>query len=64
MVVESESTLHLEEFSILPVPFKRDAKYLAILKSLGMQDFLNEFNAALKKGQETGVFDKIINSYY
>ncbi len=63
-VVATDSKLRMDDFAILPVPFKRDAKYLGIPKSLGMQEFLETFNATLKKGQETGIIDEIVDSYY
>ena len=63
-VLDTQDKFQMDEFSILPVPFKRDTKHLGILKSLGKQNFLTKFNAALKKGQEAGVFDKMIESYY
>lgn len=63
-VIATQEKFQMDEFSILPVPFKRDTKHLGILKSLGMQNFLTQFNASLKKGQDAGVFDKMIESYY
>jgi ABC-type amino acid transport substrate-binding protein len=63
-VVASQNLIRPDEISILPVPFKRDAKYLGVLKSHEMKSFVADFNAALKKGKETGVFERIINSYY
>ncbi len=62
-VIATQDQVRMDEFSILPVPFKRDTKHLGILKSLKMQDFLTRFNAALKKGQEAGAFDKMIERY-
>ena len=66
VINESSKSFHLkiEDFSILPVPFKRDSKYLGVHKSLGMKGFLKEFNAAIEKGRNSGEIDKIIERYY
>ncbi len=63
-VLSTQDKFGIDDFSILPVPFKRDTKHLGIIKSLGMQDFITKFNASLKKGQESGVFERMIESYY
>ena len=62
--VDSDSSLKISDFSILPVPFKRDAKYLGINKSMAMKPFLKKFNASLKKAWNSGVVDQLVNKYY
>lgn len=49
-----------ESFVILDKPFLSDPNYLGIPKSLKMKPLLKRFNLAIKKGYETGDFDKII----
>lgn len=52
-----------EEFEVLDNPFKRDPNFLGFSKKLDKTDFFEKFNMAIKKGYETGTFDKIIKSY-
>jgi len=54
----------MKQFTIFPIPFKRDAKYLGLHKSMKMKPFLKRFNASLKKAWGTGVVDRIVNKYY
>jgi len=63
-VVDGDSELQMNQFSVLPIPFKRDAKHLGFHKSMGMKSFLKKFNLSLKKAWETGVVDKIVKKYY
>lgn len=53
----------IEEFTILPKPFKRDPNFLGFSKKMGMQGFLKKFNAAVKHGYEIGAIQKIIDKY-
>ncbi len=63
-VVDADKELQMNQFSILPVPFKRDAKHLGIHKSMNMKPFLKKFNISLKKAWDTGVADQLIAKYY
>ncbi|WP_027469672.1 substrate-binding periplasmic protein [Deefgea rivuli] len=45
---DPELMAHKNEFVILPVPLVRDPLHLGFAKSLGMTEFLNEFNQSLK----------------
>ncbi len=62
-----QSDPHLREnknkFVVLSKPLKRDPNYLGISKKLRMTGFIAKFNKALKKGWETGTFQKIMDSY-
>ena len=62
-VVKSDPTLSESDFSLLPIPFKRDAKHLGFAKLMNMKSFLEKFNSILKKGHQNGTFDKIIEGY-
>ncbi len=62
--IETDSQLNMGQFTILPIPFKRDAKYLGFHKSMKMKPFLKKFNASLKKAWDTGVVDNFVKSYY
>lgn len=62
--VDLDESLEMDQFSVLPVPLVRDAKYLGIPKSLAMHEFLEKFNRALKKGWESGELEKIVSKYY
>jgi len=61
--VNSDDQLDINQFSILKIPFKRDAKYLGIHKSKNMQPFIKRFNQSLKKAQKSGVVEKILDRY-
>ena len=63
-VLEADGELQMHQFSILPVPFKRDAKYLGFHKSREMKPFFEKFNKALKKARDSGVVDELLESYY
>ncbi|MCP3872390.1 MAG: amino acid ABC transporter substrate-binding protein [Desulfobacteraceae bacterium] len=52
-----------DKFVVLSKPLKRDPNYLGISKKLKMTGFILKFNKALKKGYETGTFQKIMDSY-
>jgi len=50
-------------FYILPNPLKRDPNHLGFAKEMKMKPFLKEFNAELKKGYESGAFEKILKAH-
>lgn len=54
----------IDDFVILPKPFKRDPNFLGFKKSLKMQPFLQEFNQVLKTGYENGIIQRIIDKHY
>lgn len=60
---DKELLQHKEEFVILSRPFKRDPNFLGFSKKMGMTDFLQAFNAELKKAYESGAIQKIIDQY-
>ncbi len=63
-VVDSDDQLRMEQFTMLPVPFKRDAKYLGIAKTLQMKPFIKKFNESLKKAWDRGVVDRLVDKYF
>ncbi|GAK58371.1 amino acid ABC transporter substrate-binding protein, PAAT family [Candidatus Vecturithrix granuli] len=60
---DEELLRHKEEFVVLPTPFKRDPNFLGFSKKMGMANFLQAFNAELKKAYESGAIQKIIDQY-
>ena len=48
------------QFVILPEPLKRDPNYLGFAKSMDMKGFLNQFNAVLQEGYDSGELQRII----
>lgn len=52
-----------DKYTILPKPFVRDPNYLGFAKSMNKGAYLKTFNTYVKKGWESGAFDKIITSY-
>ncbi len=63
-VVKTDNQLRMEQFTILPVPFKRDAKYLGLAKSMGMKPFIKKFNESLKKAWDRGVIDQLVGELF
>ncbi|NRA19627.1 MAG: transporter substrate-binding domain-containing protein [Oceanospirillaceae bacterium] len=63
-LVNSDDALRMEQFSILEKPFKRDAKHLGFHKSMFKKEFLDKFNQSLRRAWDTGVVDRIVESYY
>lgn len=63
--VAQEKSLHGKEgeFSILDTPLKKDPNYLGFAKSMDKSAYLESFNAAIKKGYESGDIPKIIEQY-
>ena len=60
---DEELLQHAEEFVVLPTPFRRDPNFLGFSKKMGKTDFLQAFNAELKKAYESGAIQKIIDQY-
>lgn len=63
-VLAAHPGLRKEDYSILPVPFKRDSKHLGFLKKMGMTDFIRAFDASLEKAKKSGVVEALISRYY
>ncbi len=61
---DEELLQNKEKFIILPKAFKQDPNFLAFSKEMKMQNFLNEFNDALKQGNKNGDIKKIITSEF
>ncbi len=51
------------QFVALDRPFKRDPNYLAFAKEMEMGELLEEFNAVLQQGLDSGEIQAIIDSY-
>lgn len=49
-----------DQVVVLPNPLKRDPNYLGFAKTMQMQGFIQEFNAALKKVQQGAALQKIL----
>lgn len=62
-IVDADRKLQMNQFSILPVPFKTDAKHLGFHKSMNMGPFLKKFNISLKNAWDTGVVDQLVREY-
>ena len=52
-----------DKIAVLPRPFNRDPNHLGVPKKMNLADFLPRFNRAIKKGWDSGAFQKIVNSY-
>jgi len=65
LVIKQDNELlrRKNEFVILPKPFNRDPNFLGFSKRMNKGEFLKDFNQALEKGRQTGVIQKIIESY-
>ena len=62
--VAQGSDLRVDQFSILPRPFKRDAEHLGFHKSLDMKPFLEKFNASLEKSRRLNIQQEIIDRHF
>ncbi len=51
------------DFIMLPQPIAKDPNHLGILKTMNKKNFLLKFNKAMKKGRDSGEFQKIIDQY-
>lgn len=51
------------ELRILPQALTRDANYLGFHKSLGMGEFLSEFNAVIRRGYQNGDIPRLLARY-
>lgn len=60
---DSELYQHRNEFVVLEKPLGRDPNYLGFMKNLKMEAFLQEFNQILKKGNENGTIQRIMDTY-
>lgn len=64
-VVSSDRDLLMARdlFVALPQPLTRDPNYLGFAKSMHMQYFLDQFNAALRRCRQSGEIQRIIDTY-
>lgn len=64
-LIELDKTLivNKHKFALLPKPLNRDPNYLGFAKEMNMQGFLQEFNQVLRKANQTGAIQKIIDEY-
>lgn len=60
---DQELVKRKSEFFIVTKPFTRDPNYLGIAKELNKKELIQRFNAALKKGYDSGKIQMIINGY-
>jgi len=60
---DPELLRHADEIRALAQPLKRDANYLGFHKSLGMREFLAEFDAVIRRGYENGDIPRLLERY-
>lgn len=62
-IIQKTHDLSISQFTILDKPISMDSNHLAFAKDLKMEKFLKKFNQVIKKGNRTGVIDKIVARY-